>query len=506
MDFLSTKSNPFWLETINEISSEKLTEDIEVDVAIVGGGMVGITTAWLLKKKGLKVAVVEAGKILRGTTGYTTAKITSQHGLIYNKLVNNFGHNVARDYALANEEAKEFIYKTITEHNIECDFFRESAYVYTRDDSYLRAIKNEAETAKSLGIPASFEKSVPLPYTVKGAVKFDNQAKFHPTKYLSYLVKQIHSESDPCIFENTRAIDIKDNVLITALGKIKSKFIVIASHFPFYDGLGLFFSRLSPERSYVIAAKIKEEFDGGMYISAENPTRSLRSTPYNDDKLILIGGENHKTGQSNDTAQHYKNLMNFAHDIYTVEDIPFHWSTQDLLTLDDIPYVGKLTAKHDNIFVATGFGKWGMTQSTAAALVIKDLITVGKSNWESLYSPSRFTPTASAKTFIKENLNVASNLITGKVSTLSNHASLEKGNAVVLEGGGQKIGMYKDEEGILHIVDTTCTHMGCELKWNNAEKSWDCPCHGSRFSHEGKVIEGPAFKSLSYNKSDKEAF
>lgn len=506
MELLNSSSKSFWLESTKGIVSYKLSEDMEVDVAIVGGGMVGIQAAYLLKKEGLKVAVVEADKILRGTTGFTTAKITSQHSLIYHKLVTNFGHRVAQDYAIANEEAKEFIYKTIEENNIDCDFSRESAYVYAQEDNYLSQVKKEADTASSLGLPASFEKEVPLPFATKGAVKFDNQAQFHPAKYLLSLVNQIHKEDDPCIYENTRAIDIKDNVLITASGKIKSKFIVIASHFPFYDGLGFYFSRLHAERSYVIGAKIKEEYPGGMYINAESPTRSLRATSYNGDKLILIGGENHKTGQSNDTSKHYKNLVDFASNIYTVEDIPFHWSTQDLLTLDDIPYIGKLTSGHDNIFVATGFGKWGMTQSTISALVIKDLITVGKSNWEALYNPSRFTPTPSVKTFVKENLNVASNLITGKLSTLSNHATLVKDDAIVLEGGGQKIGIYKDEEGLLHMVDTTCTHMGCELRWNNGEKSWDCPCHGSRFNYLGEVIEGPAIKKLSYNKTSEEVF
>lgn len=493
---ISPKS--FWIDSTPQPTLPSLQEDLNVDVAIVGGGMVGITTAFLLKKAGYSVAVLESGSILKGTTGYTTAKITSQHNLIYDKLTKSLGQEKAWQYATANETAIKTISDIVTEHKIDCDFTRQNAYVFTQSDKYISQIEAETLRAVDLGIDATYANELQIPIQVKAAIQFNNQAQFHPRKYLLALANQVNEKLDT-IYENTRCVDIKENSVITDTGKkVTAKYIVIASHFPFYEGLGMYFTRLHSERSYVVGVKTKEDFAGGMYINAEEPTRSLRYTDFDGQKLVLVGGENHKTGQSKDTSMHYSNLLDFAREFYTVEDVPFHWSTQDLLTLDDIPYVGNLTAKHENIFVATGFGKWGMTNSTAASMIISDLITKGENPWLDVYNPSRFTPTASAKTFISENLNVAANLFTGKIATLSKHSEIEKGHAVVLEGGGQKLGCYKDEEGILHVVDTTCTHMGCELNWNNAEKSWDCPCHGSRFNHKGVVIEGPAYKNLSY--------
>ncbi len=497
IDFLNRTPQSFWLDSIEGLNTPKLDRDLDVDVAIVGGGMVGITTAWMLKNKGLNVALVESDKLFRGTTGYTTAKITSQHGLIYDKLVNKMGKDVAKQYADANEMAKETIHKIIEENNIQCDFSRQNAYIYTQADEYIEQIETEAKTAASLGIKANVIRELPIPVPVKSALVFENQAQFHPTKYLMALAKEINSKNQ-CIYENTQALDIEDNTVITTGGKIKAKYIVIASHFPFYDGLGMYFTRLYPERSYIVAVKLKEDFPGGMYINAESPTRSLRYQDTGEDRLVLVGGENHKTGQSKDTVKHYESLLAFARDTFLVDKVVYHWSTQDLLTPDDIPYIGRLTGKHPNIFVATGFKKWGMTTSTAAATTISDLIIKGQSELEELYNPSRKDIKASASTFIKENLNVASHLFTGKLSTLSNQAEEVKGNVTTFEGGGQKIGSYKDDDGNLHLVDTTCTHMGCELQWNNGEKSWDCPCHGSRFSYKGEVIEGPAQKNLSY--------
>jgi len=497
---ISLENSPqsYWIDSTSQLETTTLDKDLTVDVAIVGGGMVGITTAWLLQQAGYTVAVLEADQILNGTTGYTTAKVTSQHNLIYDKLIKNMGKQKAWQYANANETAVKTIADIVKEHNIDCDFSWQPAFVYTQLDEYIKQIESEALAAIDLGIKASFRKELQIPIPVKGAVEFSNQAQFHPRKYLLALANKVNSKRD-VIYENTRAVNIKDKSVITDSGnRVTADYIVVASHYPFYDGLGFYFSRLHAERSYVVAVKTKEDFHGGMYINAEEPSRSLRYTNYNGEKLILVGGENHKTGQSKDTSKHYDNLLKFAKDTFTVEAAPFHWSTQDLLTLDDVPYVGNITSKHPNIFVATGFGKWGMTNSTVASLIIKDLITETANPWVEVYNPSRFTPTASAKTFVKENLNVAANLITGKLATLSKHSELKKGNAVVLEGGGQKLGCYKDHEGILHVVDTTCTHMGCELQWNDAEKSWDCPCHGSRFSYKGEILEGPALKKLSY--------
>ncbi|KPU43802.1 gamma-glutamylputrescine oxidoreductase [Oxobacter pfennigii] len=489
----------YWTSSTPKTPYPALQEDLNVDVAVVGGGMAGITSAFLLKKEGLKVAIIEAGRILQGTTGHTTAKITSQHGLIYHKIKKQLGKEMARQYAQANEDALNFIAGIIKEKNIDCNFERQSAYCYTQSDQYVEQISDEVKTASELGINASYAEEIPLPIDIKCAVRFDNQARFHPLKYLLPISRDI-TDSGSYIFENTRAVDIKEGDTVTVVTengrKVNAKYLIIASHYPFVNMEGLYFSRLFPERSYALGIKIKEKFPGGMYITAEEPTRSLRHQNLDDNELIIVSGEHHKTGQGGNTAGHYEALRSFAVQTFEVLDIPYRWSTQDYSTPDGIPYAGHFTSKTPNIYVATGFGKWGMTNSTASAIIIKDLITKGSSPWEDVYNPSRFTPIASAPVFIKENINVAEELISGKLQPVPDSVDIKNGEAGIIEVDGKRTGAYRDDKGQLHLVDTTCTHMGCELQWNDGEKSWDCPCHGSRFTYEGHIIEGPALKPL----------
>lgn len=492
---------PYWIASTPETDYPEVTEDLSIDIVIIGGGMTGITSAYLLKKQGYKVAVIDADRIIQGTSSHTTAKITSQHGLIYNKILNSLGREHAKQYADSNESAVHFIADLIKEKNISCDFSWQSAYIYTQDDNYVEKIQKEVEIASELGIKASYLEETPLPFNIKAAVRFDDQAQFHPRKYLLELQKEIPGDGS-YIFENTRIMEVNEGQpckLITEKGKtITALNVILASHYPCYDGMGMYFTRLYAEKSYALAIKAKEKFPGGMYISAEKPGRSLRSTPYQDSELILVVGEHHKTGQGEDLNKHYINLKQFAMETYRVESIPWRWSTHDYTTPDGVPYIGNLTSNTPNIFVATGYGKWGMTTSTLAAILLKDLITTGKSPWADLFSPSRFTPMASAANIIKENADVAKHLIKGKLSIPPNNVLIEKGEGKVIDVDAQRAGAYRDNTGALHIVDTTCTHVGCELNWNNAEKSWDCPCHGSRFTYEGDIIEGPAIHKLKH--------
>ncbi|WP_026478567.1 FAD-dependent oxidoreductase [Alkaliphilus transvaalensis] len=493
----------YWMDSTSNTDYPTLTEDIKVDVAIVGGGMVGISTAYLLNKHGINVAILEADHILQGTTGHTTAKITSQHGLIYNKIKTSLGGEFAKQYADANESAIRMIEAIAQENNIECDLIPQSAYVYTQRDGYIDKISDEVKVAASLGIKATFLEDTPLPFPVKAAVRFDNQAQFHPRKFLLPLA-EIITNNGCLIFEKSRVVDIEENdkyVLRTSEGrKVTAEKVIIASHYPFYNKHGLYFSRIYSERSYAVAINAKEKYPGGMYITAEEPGRSLRSQPLNNGELIIVGGEHHKTGQGIDTIKHYRALVEFSNETFTVQDIPYRWSTQDCMTMDHLPYVGHFTSNTPNLYVATGFGKWGMTNSIASAMILRDLILYEKNPWQDAYNPSRGTITASAKTFVVENLNVAKELINGKLEPIPKDVDVKPGEGKIIEANGQKAGAYRDEEGSLHVVDTTCTHMGCELSWNSAEKSWDCPCHGSRFSYKGDVIEGPAFRPLSLHK------
>jgi len=469
MTILSRTPSSYWLTFAPDTDYPALREDITVDVAIVGGGMAGISSAYLLKQDGLRIAVLEAGRILQGTTGHTTAKITSQHNIIYSKIKSQFGDNMAKEYAVANESAIRFIENTVHDQQIDCDFAAQPAYIFTQRDEYIEKISDETKAASTLGIKAAYTENPPLPFAVKAAVRFDNQAQFHPRKYLLALAQQL-TDAGIAIYEQSRIVDIEKgspHILTSQDGKkVRAKIVIIASHYPFYNKEGLYFSRIYSERSYVAAVRIKGNYPGGMYISAESPTRSLRSQNTPDGELILVGGENHKTGQDKDTLKRYDALFNYAWDNFEVENIPYHWSTQDCMTMDSLPYAGLYSSKTPDLYLTTGYQKWGMTNSTASAIIIRDLIVKGESPWQDVYNPSRHSITASAKSFITENINVAGAFIGGKLNTPA--AS----------------------------INTTCTHMGCELSWNTAEKSWDCPCHGSRFGANGDILEGPAVSPL----------
>jgi Glycine/D-amino acid oxidases (deaminating) len=496
-------SQSYWIASTSQNEYPTLNENIQVDVAIIGGGMSGISCAYMLNKEGVKTAVIEADRILKGTTGHTTAKITSQHGLIYNKIKKQMSEEFAKQYAEANESAIRLIEQIAKDKKIECDLSSQCAYIYTLQDKYVDKISEETKAASSLGIKAAFLEETPLPFPIKAAVRFDNQAQFHPRKFLLPLANE-YVNSGGKIYEQSRVVDIENNgpyVIITNSGnKVTAEKLIIASHYPLYNKAGLYFTRIYAERSYVVAVKAKENYPGGMYIAAEESGHSFRNQVSDDGELILVGGEQHKTGQGEDTRQNYQALRIFSEKTFTVEDIPYRWSTQDCMTLDGLPFVGYFTSKTPNMYIATGYCKWGMTNSIAAAMILKDLIINGKSPWQDVYNPSRQTISSSAKNFVVENLNVASNLIGGKISPLAEQVEIKSGEGKVIKANEQRTGVYRDEQGMLHTVDTTCTHMGCELNWNSAEKSWDCPCHGSRFSCKGDVIEGPALKPLNLQK------
>jgi len=499
LEVFSCVHEPYWLDSIEKSDYPALNEDIIVDVAIIGGGIVGITSAFLLKDKGLKVAILEANRIMHGTTGHTTAKITSQHNLIYNNLIKKFGEEKARQYAEANEKAIHFIADLVNKKNIDCDFCWRPAFVYTQSEEYIEKIEKEVNAASKLGITASYLNNISLPFNVKAAIKFDNQAQFHPLKYLKVLADEIPGDGSH-IFERTKIVDIEEGNICTLIAnngkKVKAPKVIIASHFPFYDGLGMYFARIYAEKSYVVAVKLKGKFPNGMFISSEEPGRSLRSQSYKDGEIVLVGGEHHKTGSEKNTNGHYETLAAFAKENFKVENILYRWSTQDCMTADGVPYVGNLTSKTNNIFVATGFGKWGMTNGTVSASILTDLIVKGNSPWSDIYDPSRFDIIASGTKLVKENLDVAEKLIGGKIAPVPKNIEVNKGEAMVVSINRDRIGAFRNDNGKLHMVDITCTHLGCELVWNEAEKTWDCPCHGSRFNYDGENVEGPAFNSL----------
>ncbi|MDQ0218619.1 FAD-dependent oxidoreductase [Peribacillus cavernae] len=491
---------PYWRDFVTFPPFSKLDHDIETDVAIVGGGITGITAAYLLSKEGINVVLIDAGEILNGTTGHTTAKITAQHGLIYDQLIKDIGEEKAKLYFEANNEAKDFVIQTVSELQIDCDLTYEDAYVYAETKEYVSKIQDELKAYQKLGIPGEYAETIPFPIPCKAAVIMKEQAQFHPLKYLTALLPHI-TKAGVKLFEHTTAMKIEDGdspKILTRDGHtISCNYVISASHFPFNDEMGLYFARMHADRSYVLGIKAEKEYPGGMYISADSPTRSLRYTDMDGEKLILVGGESHKTGQGISMFEHYEALKAFSDQVFDVKEIPYRWSAQDIITMDKVPYIGPMTENHPSIFVATGYAKWGMTNGTAAALLLKDLILKKENRFLDLYTPSRFHAKPGVKNVMKDNADVAKHLIQGKFAMVyQTPDDLGNDEAAIVKINGDKAGCYRDKDGQLHIIDSTCTHMGCEVEWNSGERTWDCPCHASRYTIDGEIIEGPAVEPL----------
>ncbi len=492
-------SNSYWVETTKRPKFDKLNENIETDVCVIGAGITGITTAYMLLNKGLNICLIDKGEICGGVTENTTAKITSQHGLIYEYLVETFGKEYARKYLESNEEAIKGIKKIIDNENIQCEFEKAKNFIYTCKNEYIDTIKDEVDAVNDLGLEAKLINKVDLPFDIKIGIEFPNQAKFHPLKYLYKLV-DILKRNDVQIFTNSRVIDIKTGsgkytIETEEEKKITAKHVVMATHYPIKNFPGMHFLKMYQDRSYAIGIEPKEKFSKGMYISAETPVASFR--PIND-KLLIIGGSEHKTGENaKDLDICYESLETYAKEIFPNVEVKYRWATQDCVSLDKVPYIGDFSNLMPNIYIATGYKKWGMTTSYVAAKIISDKI-LGKENpYEEVYKATRFAPLKNYKEFgnmLKQTIySLAINKIKIPETFFDN---IEKDSGGVVEYEGKKIGVYKNENGETFLVEPYCMHLGCELSWNNLEKTWDCPCHGSRYTYEGKVITEPTVKDL----------
>lgn len=409
----------------------KLDGDKNTDVLVIGGGICGLLCAWELKKRGIDYILVEGNRIASGITKNTTAKITSQHGLIYDKLINSVGKEKAQMYLHANQTALEEYRKL----NIDCDLEIKDAYTYTMTDR--KKIEDEVRALNHLGFSADFVDNCELPFKTKGAVRFKNQAQFNPQKFISYIAKDLK------IYENTFIRDITPHAAVSDFGKIKAKKIIVATHFPFINKHGGYFLKLYQHRSYVSAFENCQKLNG-MYVDEDLKGLSFRN--YGD--LILIGGGSHRTGKQGGAWQE---INNFAKKYYKQSNVKYEWATQDCMSLDSIPYIGQYSKRTPDLYVATGFNKWGMTSSMAAAIILCDMIE-GKSNdYAQIFSPHRSI--IKSQLFIN-GLETTANFLTPTVKR--------------------------------------CPHLGCALKWNRNEHSWDCTCHGSRFEEDGTLIDNPA--------------
>jgi len=429
--------NSMWRDTCALPEFPALTGENKTDVLIIGGGIAGLLTAYMLKKAGADCMVIEAERICSGITANTTAKITSQHGLVYSKLIKEFGSDTALGYYLANEAALEQYRKLCAE--IDCDFESRDAYVYNLQRA--EELTEEYSALESLNIPAEYVESTELPFNVAGAVCFKNQAQFHPLKFAAGISEGLK------IFENTRAISVSGKKVLTNRGEINAENIVVATHFPFINRHGSYFLKMYQERSYVLAIE-GDHGIRGMYLDTSDDGLSFRE----HNGKLLIGGGTHRTGE---TGGGWAAAESFAERYYPGAAVEYRWAAQDCMTLDGIPYIGRYSRNTPNIFVATGFNKWGMTSSMVAAELLRDEICGRKNPYAEIFSPQR--------TMLRPQL------LKNSYEAVKNMATFSR---------------------------PRCPHLGCALKWNPNEHSWDCPCHGSRFDPVGSLIDNPAKRSM----------
>jgi len=495
MGSLHERNRSLWVATTEPGDYPSVVGDDQSDVVVVGAGITGLTTARLLVEEGLSVIVIDAGALCAGATGNTTAKITSLHGLTYAQLADRFDEDRARLYGEANQAAIAEIERLVTLDRIDCAFERRGHVVYTTDASSAESIAEEAELAARLGLPATRHAPTELPFDVAAAVRFDNQAQFHPRAYCLGLARAITAAGGR-IFTHTRARDIDGDgrAVVTEHGELRADAIVVATHLPIKQ-LGAYFARTEPWRSYALAVAVEGERPRDMYISVDSPTRSLRTA---GDHLI-VGGEGHKVGEVHDTTEHYRNLEAWARQHFEVSAVDHRWSAQDWTAADGVPYIGRLAGHDEGVYVATAFKKWGMTHGTVAAAIIRDLITGRDNPWLEVYDATRIAPKQSLKGVIAENLSVIKHFVGDRIHTSGRDAidRLGAGEGTVTRLDGDAVAAYRDDDGTVHARSAVCTHLGCLVSFNSAERSWDCPCHGSRFATDGSVLEGPAVDDLA---------
>lgn len=465
-----------------------LETDINAEVAVIGAGLAGILTAYKLAEKGLDVVVIECKEIGSGMTKNTTAKITSQHNLIYRKLMMYKGEERTWEYAMANQQAIEDYEEIINRLNIDCDYEIRPNYVYTLHNELI--IRQEVEAAKRVGLPATFTRDTTLPFAVKAAIRFERQAQFHPLKFLDAVA------TDLKVYEHTRVTELRsDGTVITDKGSVKAKSIVVTTHYPFINVPGYYFFRLHQERQYVVAldgceTEKKARLDG-MYLDADPDGFSFRN--YKD--YLIMGGGTHRTGQYQ-PIDAYARLEQAAKQWFPNAKIKYTWSNQDCMTPDSIPYIGRYSVNTRNIYVATGFNKWGMTSSMVSANIISDMITGKENPYHKVFIPRRLMLSGSRK-FLKDAAIITISLLSEHLKITRDRLSdIEVGKSGVIKLDGQKVGVYRETEDKYYFVTTKCPHLGCSLEWNQNELTWDCPCHGSRFDYRGNLISNPAMRDV----------
>ncbi len=486
-------------ERKNHKEYESLNNNLNVSVCVIGGGLTGLSTAYYLSNN-TSVAVIERNKICGSTSGKNTGKITSQHGIFYKYLIDSQGKEYAKKYLEANEKAINNIERIVDKEKIDCDFERENAYVFTKKETEVDKLKDEQKAVDKInrGL-CKFVKITELPMEISGAIEFENQAKFHPLKY-GYGLADCILKNNGRIFENSQVTDIKKEngkyAVYANKNKIVADYVVITTRYPFMKVPGYYFLKMYQSTSYAIIVDPKKELFSGMYINYEVPNISFRTINDGHRKLLLAVGYDYKTGTEN-LKDGYSRLESTVRKMYPDADVLYKWSAEDCITLDKIPYIGEYSTMMPNVYVATGFNKWGLTSSNVAANIISDEILGINNEYIDVFRAKRVEP-------IKNREEIGNMLKEANKSILLSKFKIPQvelddikmGEGKIIEVNKKKVGVYKANNGQIFKVKPICTHLGCERYFNNIDKVWECPCHGSKFTYDGKSIEVPSNKNL----------
>jgi len=481
------------------ISNNQADRNLVYDVIVVGAGITGISTALLLQTAGKKCLVLEAANLCFGTTGGTTAHLNTLLDTPYTTISKNFGKENARLVATAAKEAINLIQHNINLYNIDCGFEEAYAYLYAEDEKQEKELEDILQATKEAGVVAEYTDDIPVPIPFKKAIKVPAQAKFNPTQYV-YGLAAAFEKAGGVILQDCRVTGVEDNETVeveTVKGTFKAHDLVYATHVP--PGINLLHLRYVPYRSYAMALILKNNnYPKDLAYDMYDPYHYYRVQKVNGYNYLIVGGEDHKTAHEENTEQSFLKLESHIRKYFDVEEVHYKWSSQYYEPADGIPYIGHLPGHPGHIYVATGYGGNGMTYSTVAAITLKEILLEEETKYTPLFDPNRVKPIAGFTSFIKHNADVVRQFI-GKWFSgeeLQQLADLAPGEGKLITYDKNKIALYKDEDHNLHAVHPACTHMKCEVKWNTAERSWDCPCHGARYSFDGKMLNGPADMDL----------
>jgi glycine/D-amino acid oxidase-like deaminating enzyme/nitrite reductase/ring-hydroxylating ferredoxin subunit len=481
-------------------AKENAIENKFFDVVIVGGGITGVTTGLMLQRSGKSVLIAEAQSLCFGTTGGTTAHLNSFFETSFKQIAKDFSDDKSRLVAKACREALDLIKKNVTQYNIDCDYKEIQGYLFAADEKQVKDLDEFFEGFEQVGHPVSPSNTIPVKIPYVKAIEITGQGQFHPAKYVYALAEQFELAGGTLV-QDCRVTAVEENEILeitTSKGTVKAKNLIYATHIP--PGVNLLHFRAAPYRSYAMAVKLKNDADYPKALAYDmaDPYHYYRTQVIDGEQYMIAGGEDHKTAHEDNTEHCFDNLEAYLRNYYDIDSIAYKWSSQYFDPADGLPYIGHLPGHQTNMFVATGFGGVGMTGSHISAIMLTDILVKGESEYQSLFNPNRIKPVAGFSNFVKEAADVVQKFIGDRFSKekITELAELAPGEAKVVKYEGHTLALYKDEEGALHAVNSACTHIKCIVGWNTAEKTWDCPCHGSRFSYDGTMINAPARKDL----------